>query len=132
MARKKLSAYQKYLNKRSRLEDKGYILKEAMTEIEYNHLVKYVDREIRSGELITKKTAEEFVNSGEKYFSKSQAKALKMGINDMLKEKGVRDEFGNIRQINVDFIYKNKETMSLIDQFMTWKGDKTLIGGHYE
>ena len=132
MAARKLSAYQKYVNKRRRLEYQGYILKEEMSEIEYNHLVKYVQREIDSGSLITKKSAEQFVNSGEKYFSKAQAKALKMGINDMLKEKGIRDEYGNIRQINVDFIYKNKETMSLIADFVAWKADKTLVGGHYE
>lgn len=133
MAARKLSGYQKYLNRRERMIDKGYILREAMSESEFYQSVGFIENEKKSGRLITKKSAEQYVIAeADKYFTKNQAKALKMGINDMFKDKGIRDEEGNIRKINVDFIYRNKETMSLISDFTAWKSGKFLVGGHYE
>ena len=146
MAAKKLSAYQKYLNRRERMIDKGYILRDAMDEEEFNQSVDLVRTEIGKS-INTKRSAEQYtIEEADRYFTTKQAKSLKMGINDMLKdkkfikEKGIKKmlrdkkilgEDGKIKQVNTDFIYKN-ESKELIDEFIKWKKKKTLVGGHYE
>ena len=132
MAAKKLSAYQKYLNRRERMINKGYFVAEVLDEKGFEESVELARSEIKAGNLKTKRSAEQYIiEEADRYFTKKQAKTLKMGINDMLKDKDIRGEDGKIKQVNADFIYK-KESRKLIDDFMKWKGDKTLIGGHYE
>lgn len=147
MAAKKLSAYQKYLNRRERMIKKGYFVTEAMDERSFDESVELAKSEIEQGSLKTRRSAEQYaIEEGDRYFTKKQAKALKKGINDMLRDKkflnedGIKDmlrdkkilgEDGKIKEVNVDFIYR-MESRKLIDKFMKWKGDKTLVGGHYE
>ena len=90
MAAKKLSAYQKYLNRRERMINKGYFVAETMDEKGFEESVELARSEIGEGNLKTRRSAEQYViEEGNRYFSKKQAKSLKMGINDMLRDKKI-------------------------------------------
>ena len=84
MAAKKLSAYEKYLNRRKRMIDKGYFLSEVLKEENFEESVELARIEIEEGNLKTKRSPEQYIiEEADRYFTKKQARVLKMGINDM-------------------------------------------------
>lgn len=117
--------YKDYLKYRAEKESKGYILKEAMTESEFEQYYEGLRKAKKAGEI--KSQAWQYLTHKEIYLSSKQASKLALASQEMQKE-GLLINSYNTKTIRM----VNKAELSVIGTYLNMNKTADIYGGNYE